>query len=90
MPCALCDDTTWKTITVDGVSRVTRCDCVRDSSSARLLAEARIPRRYQHCDFVNYTDYNEQLTKALQHAKPIGVGRRRCRWAEIIKWAAIA
>ena len=68
MACAICDDTTWKTITVDGISRVTRCDCVRESASARLLADARIPRRYQHCDFANYTAYNEQLTKALQHA----------------------
>ncbi len=68
MPCAICDDTTWKSITVDGVSRVTRCDCVRGSASARLLADARIPRRYQHCDFSNYTAYNDQLTRALQHA----------------------
>jgi len=69
VPCAICDDTTWKTITVDGISRVTRCDCVRESSSARLLGDARIPRRYQHCDFTNYTAYNEQLTKALQLAR---------------------
>ena len=67
--CSLCDDTGWKTIEVDGVQRVTRCDCVRDSASARLIAEARIPRRYQHCDFTNYIVYNEQLTKALQHAQ---------------------
>jgi DNA replication protein DnaC len=66
--CEICDDTTWKTVTVDGISRVTRCDCVRGSASARLLADARIPRRYQHCDFTNYTAYNEQLGKALQHA----------------------
>jgi len=66
--CPLCDDTGWKTIEVDGVARVTRCDCVRESSAARLIAEARIPRRYQHCDFINYTAYNEQLTKALHHA----------------------
>ena len=51
------------------MARVTRCDCVRDSAASRLLAEARIPRRYQHCDFTNYQAYNEQLTKALQHAK---------------------
>ena len=68
MPCALCDDTTWRSITIDGIARVTRCDCVRASASARLLGDARIPRRYQHCDFANYTAYNEQLTKALQFA----------------------
>jgi DNA replication protein DnaC len=69
VPCAICDDTTWKTITVDGILRVTRCDCVRESASVRLLGEARIPRRYQHCSFANYTAYNEQLTKALHQAR---------------------
>jgi DNA replication protein DnaC len=66
--CEICDDTTWKTIIVDGISRVTRCDCVRQSSAARLIADARIPRRYQHCDFTTYVAYNEHLTRALQHA----------------------
>ena len=74
MPCEICDDTTWKTISVDGVSRVTRCDCVRESSTARLMAEARIPRRYQHCDFANYLAYNEHLTRALQHATRLAEG----------------
>jgi DNA replication protein DnaC len=68
VPCEICDDTTWKTITVDGVSRVTRCDCVRESAATRLLADARIPRRYQHCTVANYLAYNEHLTRALQHA----------------------
>jgi DNA replication protein DnaC len=69
--CETCDDTGWKTITVDGISKVTRCDCVRDSAAARLIAEARLPRRYQHCDFSNYLAYNEHLTRALQHATRI-------------------
>src|SRR5690348_6034478 len=71
MACAICDDTCWKTITVDGVSRVSRCDCLRESAAARLTGEARIPRRYQHCDFTNYTVYNEHLTRALQHARQL-------------------
>ena len=74
MPCEICDDTTWKTIIVDGISRVTRCDCVRESSTVRLMAEARIPRRYQHCDFSNYLAYNEHLTRALQHATRLAEG----------------
>ena len=68
MACPLCDDTGWKSVDVEGVSRVARCDCVRQSAGARLLAEARIPRRYQHCDLPSYLAYNEQLTRALQHA----------------------
>ena len=74
MACAICDDTGWKTIEVDGVSRVARCDCMRESAAARLLAEARIPRRYQHCTLANYTAYNEKLTKALQHATRLAEG----------------
>ena len=74
MACSICDDTGWKTIEVDGVSRVTRCDCVRDSAASRLIAEARIPRRYQHCDFSNYLAYNEHLTRALQHATRLADG----------------
>jgi DNA replication protein DnaC len=68
VPCAICDDLGWKTITVDGIPRVTRCDCAREAAAARLIADARIPRRYQHCDFTNYLAYNEHLTRALQHA----------------------
>ena len=31
MPCPLCDDTGWKPVEDDGVRRVVRCDCWRDS-----------------------------------------------------------
>lgn len=30
------------------------CDCAGDDRCERLLAAARIPRRYEHCDFANY------------------------------------
>ena len=74
MACEICDDTGWKTIEVDGVSRVTRCDCTRESAAARLLSEARIPRQYQHCDLTSYTAYNEKLTKALRQATSLAEG----------------
>ena len=71
MACPICDDTGWKTSDVDGVSRVTRCDCIRESAGERLLADARIPRRYQHCTFENFTAYNEQLEKAQRYASQL-------------------
>lgn len=74
MPCAICDGSGWKTIDVGGVARVARCECRRDSAASTLLAESRIPRRYQHCDLANYVAYNEQLTKALQHATRLAEG----------------
>lgn len=54
MACAICDDTGWKTIEVDGVARVTRCDCWRERTIQQYLASARIPRRYQQCDLSNF------------------------------------
>jgi DNA replication protein DnaC len=66
--CTICDDTGWKSSVVDGVSRVTRCDCIRESTGERLLANARIPKRYEHCTFENFTAYNEPLQKALRYA----------------------
>jgi DNA replication protein DnaC len=69
--CPICDDTGWKSIVVEGVSRVTRCDCVRLSAGERLLSHARIPKRYEHCSFENFTAYNEQLQKALRYAQQL-------------------
>jgi DNA replication protein DnaC len=30
------------------------CDCTGDNRAARAMARARIPRRYEHCDFENF------------------------------------
>jgi DNA replication protein DnaC len=69
--CPICDDTGWKSSVVDGVSRVARCDCIRESTGERLLAHARIPKRYEHCTFANFTAYNEHLEKALRYASQL-------------------
>jgi DNA replication protein DnaC len=38
--------------------RVTRCDCQLRARAQSLLAAARIPRRYEHCELANYdTDF---------------------------------
>ena len=66
MPCPTCDDTRWKIVERDGVRRAVRCECWRQTSADRLLAEARIPRRYQHCDLDTFVTYeNEKLLKAV-------------------------
>ncbi len=63
--CPLCGGTGWKTVSggssVSGEKaerRVTRCDCRLRARSQSLLAAARIPRRYEHCELSNYdTDF---------------------------------
>jgi DNA replication protein DnaC len=71
MPCPFCDDTGWKPVERDGVRRVERCDCWRDSISRQRLAGANIPKRYQHCTIANFSAYNESLERAAAQARTI-------------------
>jgi len=68
--CPICDDSGWKTIEVDGVARVTRCDCIREKTVDQRLRDARIPPRYQRCTLENFLSYpNEELLRAVESAK---------------------
>jgi DNA replication protein DnaC len=69
VPCEICDDTGWKTTTVDGIARVTRCDCYRQAAAARITTESEIPARYRHCDLDGFHDYNDSLSKAVGRAR---------------------
>src|SRR5690348_12447945 len=58
--CPLCDGTGWKPAPASSINdrRVTRCDCQLRARAQSLLAAARIPRRYEHCELTNYdTDF---------------------------------
>jgi len=52
--CPLCEGTGWKPVAVSSGRRVTRCDCQLKERGRSLLAAARIPRRYQHCELSNF------------------------------------
>ena len=70
MPCPVCGDTRWKIVERDGIRRAVRCECWRASNIDRLLAEARIPKRYQHCSLDNFVGYeNERLLNAVARAR---------------------
>lgn len=71
MPCELCEDTGWKPIDVNGVRRVARCECRLEEAGQQRLADANIPKRYQHCSIANFTAYNESLEKAAARAQAI-------------------
>jgi DNA replication protein DnaC len=49
--CPLCQGTGWKPTPNQ---RVTRCDCRVKTRSQSLLAAARIPKRYEHCELSNF------------------------------------
>src|SRR6266702_3857060 len=50
--CSVCGGTGWKFSGPD--RRVVRCDCRLKSRAEALLAAARIPKRYEHCELSNY------------------------------------
>ena len=59
--CPLCEGTGWKTVAASANAgssrndrRVTRCDCQLRSRGQSLMAAARIPRRYEHCELSNF------------------------------------
>lgn len=68
MACPICDDTAWKRIEVDGVSRVARCDCWYQRLSKSLLDNARVPRGYAHCELSNFSQNTDSLREAHRKA----------------------
>src|SRR5258706_12461434 len=64
MSCPLCDDTGWRPVDEQGIRRVVRCDCWHETSGLKRLADANIPKRYQHCTIANFAAYNESLERA--------------------------
>jgi DNA replication protein DnaC len=74
MACVHCDDTGWKSVSEtgdNGVRRVVRCDCWRERVGRSRLADANIPKRYQHCTLDNFTAYNESLDRAVALARRV-------------------
>ena len=51
--CAICDDTGWKPVTVDGVRRVVRCDCWQSEHTRRLIED--------HPDLTALFAYNDRV-----------------------------
>ena len=72
MPCPLCDDTGWRSADASsgesGNRRVVRCECWRENVNHQRLADANIPKRYQHCTIANFRAYNESLERAAGQA----------------------
>ena len=67
--CDICDDTKWKSVSVDGVLRVTRCDCWFKTYATHFAELANIPRRYKASNFENFYDYNQSLRSAVAKAR---------------------
>lgn len=52
--CPLCAGTGWKPVPEAPDGGVTRCDCLLRARGGALIAAARIPKRYEHCELSNF------------------------------------
>jgi DNA replication protein DnaC len=69
--CRLCQGTGWKTVSADGGTRVTRCECTTGIRSRRLLQNANIPARYGSCSLDNYRTDSAQQSAAQARGKAL-------------------
>lgn len=77
--CPLCGGTGWKPASAEapagrpaGVGGVVRCDCLVQASLERRLAAARIPPRYQHCDFPSF---DVTIQEKPQHKQSVSAAK---------------
>lgn len=76
--CPLCRGTGWKMIPRDGAaagakgSMAVACDCRMQERTSLVMERARIPKRYEHCDFESYvTDLTDGKTWTARHAQSL-------------------
>jgi DNA replication protein DnaC len=60
--CPVCKGSGWAPAEEPG--KVRRCRCLEAMRVERLIAEARIPKRYEHCDLDSYLPNHESQKKA--------------------------
>ena len=66
--CPLCAGSGWKPVPGTPDRGVTRCDCQLRARGGALIAAARIPKRYEHCELSNFRHFREPIPRiALAH-----------------------
>lgn len=69
--CPLCEGSGWKTVERGGISGVERCECAKESRSARLEDASGIPPLYRDATFVSFQipKDNEMAARDLSSIK---------------------
>lgn len=65
--CPVCGGTGFEIKEKDGKSVAVRCQCFREERLKNLFRNARIPKRYQHCDIDNFEEHHssQRLAKKI-------------------------
>lgn len=73
--CPLCAGSGWRVVPDTPERGVTRCDCQLRARAEAVVAAARIPKRYEHCELSNFEFEGSQL-----HLAPARMAA--CRFVE--------
>jgi DNA replication protein DnaC len=76
--CQSCHGTGWKLVArPDGPGKfAVACDCGNGERAVLMMNRARIPKRYEHCDFESYvTDLADGKVWTAQHAQSLKQGK---------------
>lgn len=73
--CKLCRGTGWRMVArKDGISGhvAVPCECGMEERALKIMERARIPKRYEHCDFESFsTDLEDGRTWMPQHTRSL-------------------
>jgi DNA replication protein DnaC len=61
MECEICHGTRWKSVMVEGVERLTRCDCWREELVQQAMKAAGIPPQYKRAELSNFEGRGSNL-----------------------------
>jgi DNA replication protein DnaC len=68
--CPICGDTGWRSVAHGKEREVVRCECRTKNRGQRLLAAAKIPARYEHCELGTFRcDPEDKEQKSLENAR---------------------
>src|SRR5271154_4483116 len=73
--CTVCAGSGWKTVRGATDPSVVRCDCQLRARGGAMIAAARIPKRYEHCELSNFKFEGPHLRLA-------GARMAACRFVE--------
>lgn len=68
MACDVCGDSRWKSVKIDGVERLVRCDCWRVAVIGRLIADARVPPQFGRAELANFDHGTDSQREAFRLA----------------------
>jgi DNA replication protein DnaC len=72
--CPLCAGSGWKPVPGAAEHGVKRCDCQLQARGGAMIAAARIPKRYEHCELSNFTTDFPGADRSVELA-PISASR---------------